>query len=228
MDPNQLPKNSTPAASQTAVKSNTPRIPKPAVVEGAKIVPPKETFGKKLRKTFINDNLDIKGYIINNILVPTLQGTVFSIISNAVSMIFKRPNSYGGTGFYNQPYNPGWPPVSSNPWATMAQPNQSINYGQFARPFQSALPGQNVAPMAKPTDIQIPTQDMAEKALAQMRDILQGYGRLTMLDFFETLGVKGNGYTDQSWGWVDLMGVSIKPHYAGGYYIDMPRAVALV
>jgi len=212
---------------QTPAPSNI-RTPKPAVVEGAKIVPPKESFGSKIKKTFINDNINLKGYIINNVLIPTVQNTFFSIVMNSISMIFKRPN---GGGYYPPMggYNPGWPSVSSNPYGVMAQPNQSINYGQYARPYQTPTqtrPG--AVPMAKPTDIQIPTEEMARRALTQLQDIIQSYGRLTMLDFFETLGVKGNGYTDQSWGWVDLMGVTIKPHYAGGYYIDMPRAVALM
>lgn len=228
MDPNKLPKNSTPI--KPSVPSQETRVAKPAVVQG-KVITQKETFGQKLKRTFINDNVDIRGYIINNVLVPTVQSTLMSIAINSIRMIFKSPGApgigfgaFGGYGYSN----PGWP-MYSNPYATMARPNSSINYGQYARPnTMSPAPAVQAQPQLKPTDIQIPTQDLAERALSQMTDIIQSYGRLTMLDFYETLGVHGNGYTDQNYGWVDLLGVSIKPHYAGGYCIDMPRAVALV
>lgn len=214
---------------QTPVQSSS-RTPKPAVVEGAKVVPPKESFGSKIKKTFINDNINLKGYIINNVLIPTVQNTFFSIVMNSISMIFKRPQ---GGGYYPPMggYNPGWPPVSSNPYGVMAQPNQSINYGQYASPYQNTaanpLAARAIPPMIKPTDVQIPTEDLAIKALGQLQDIIQSDGRLNLRQFFEVVGVKGNGYTDEYWGWVDLLGVNVKHHYAGGYYIDMPKAAWL-
>lgn len=202
---------------------------KPAVVQG-KVVTPKETFGTKLRKTFINDNVDLGGYLVNNVLVPTLQGTLMAVAINSIRMIFRTPGGQAPMGYGYGYSTPGWPPMSTNPWGTMARPNSSINYGQYARPnvMTPATPTAVPPQVLKPTDIQIATQDMAERALAQMTDIIQSYGRLTLLDFYETLGVRGNGFTDQNYGWTDLIGVQIKPHYAGGYCIDMPRAVALM
>ena len=233
MDPTKLPRNSIPAAPKpTANAAPEKHIPKQAVVQGAKVIKPKESFGHKLKTTFINDNLgDIKGYIVNQVIIPTVQGTLVSIALNSIRMLFKSPGGMPyGNYMLNQPYTSGWPPMSSNPYGVMARPNTAINYGGYARPYQA--PAQNVMPAmamaTKPTDIQIPTEDLAGRALTQLQDIIQSYGRLTMLDFYETLGVPGNGYTDANYGWTDLMGVQIKPHYAGGYCIDMPKAVALM
>lgn len=196
------------------------------VVTGAKVSKPKETFGTKLKNAFIAPGVDNVGqYMINDVIIPSVRNT---ILSAGISMLYylfqgrKTPQS-GYT-----PYS-GYSPYGSilpwNPIARVGTPTSTVNYGGYSTtPQQTTAPVSR--PMVKPTDVVIPDRGQAELALDSITDVLKQYGACSLGTFFEIVGVPSNGYTDYQYGWKSLYGVTIKST-AGGYYLDMPRAMPL-
>lgn len=200
-----------------------------AVVTGAKVVKPKETFGKKLRNAFIAPGADSVGqYMVNDVLIPSLRNT---LLSAGISMLYylfqgrKTPQNgpYGGYPTFTG--TPFW-----NPMSRIGVPTTTVNYGGYSTGgVQNPAMAQTQQPqrlLTKPTDVIIPDRGQAELALDSITDVLKQYGSCSLGTFFEIVGVPSNGYTDYTYGWKNLYGVSIKST-AGGYYIDMPRAVPL-
>lgn len=72
-------------------------------------------------------------------------------------------------------------------------------------------------------NIILTTRELAEKALDAMLGRIDGFGQVSIYDYYQLVGVTGN-FTDEKYGWFDLTKVDIKPS-GEGYSLDLPRPV---
>lgn len=222
MDINSLPSNSH-------TQQTTERVPKPSVVNAQVIPETKKSFGQKFKQAFFNnDGVNTGDYIIKQIIVPTVKGSLFAAAIGAVGALFWGANAPRNT-FGNFGYNP-------NPWANMirspiyANPTTFTNYGGMAyvnpnQNTQNVMPAKTSGPVG-PTDILLHSMAEAELVKDSLSEILATYHVVTLGDFYETCGVPVNGQTDYNIGWTDLSRLKIKQGY-GGFIIDLPRPMPI-
>lgn len=75
-------------------------------------------------------------------------------------------------------------------------------------------------------DIVVESRGEAERVLDVLLAQIEDYGEATIADFYELVGVTGNGYTDRSYGWKDLRSAYISK-VRDGWLFNMPRCVEL-
>lgn len=98
---------------------------------------------------------------------------------------------------------------------------------QQAQPAPKAgHPGRNIT-LGNVTidDIICASRIEADDVISRMYNLIERYGRVTVADLFDLVGVTGE-YTDENFGWVDLTGA--RPHRSGqGYRLDLPRPIQI-
>ena len=72
-------------------------------------------------------------------------------------------------------------------------------------------------------DLSFATQEDCEKAWHDICDVIQLYGLVTIADAKEIAGVKSSSYEDMKRGWVENIGMSLKPEKDGTWTIHLPE-----
>lgn len=229
MDPNKLPGNpQTPppvdynaATQQAGVPGRQPIRP---VVQATVIPNAKKSFGQKFKEAFAPapGQGDIGEGILKNVIAPMIKGTIFAGITGALGALL-----YGATGGFRPPYA-GYGYGTYNPYAWGAprygMPAGAVDYSAMARPqapTAAQLPPANKGP-GSVQDVIFKTRAEAELVKDNLAEILTTFHQVSLLDFYETCGVQGNGYTDAYIGWNDLSRLHVRECY-GGWIIDLPR-----
>lgn len=204
-----FPSNSL--TSPTAPTQKTER-PKPTKVISGNVTSKKPGIGRKFADIFLGEEVgDVKSYILQDVVVPTIKNTIIDVVCGGVEMLLLGRTSgrrYSGNNNQNRPrtaygsyYNSG------NQQRNTAQPQQPASrYGI--------------------DDIIFTTHGEASDVLAAMFDYMKDYdGMISVADFYEMVG-HPSAYTDNYWGWTDLGGASVR-HVRDGYLLVLPRVVNL-
>lgn len=159
----------------------------------------KRSKGRKFIDLFINeDGADIKDYLLLEVFVPAVKDTILDLMN----MIF-----YGRTR------------GSSKRGSTYV----SYNSYSDGRRRPTGRPVRNGYSF---DDIVVESRGEAEKVLDVLNEMIDRYGEATVADFYDLVGVTGNGYTDRSYGWKDLRNAYIQ-RTREGYLFQLPRAMEL-
>lgn len=158
----------------------------------------KRSKGRKFIDLFINeDGADIKEYLLLEVFVPAVKDTILDLMN----MIF-----YGRTRGSKK----GSTYVSYNSYSDRnRRPTGRVSRSSYT--FD---------------DITVESRGEAEKVLDVLNEMIDRYGEATVADFYDLVGVTGNGYTDRSYGWRDLRQASIQ-RTRDGYLFLLPRCVEL-
>lgn len=240
MDPNLYPSNSlqNPSVgpggqtqSQTSSTNHGHDKVKP-VVQGT-LSQAKPSFGQRLKGVFIAQDIsDVKDYVINDILLPSFRNMlVMGMVSTIYAIFFGK----GSAGANRYPY--GYGGYGINPYANFAargmygMPNPAYTaYGTMSsgvkangQPSGATVNTNPYSTMVQPSQVRVQTRGEAELIRDQLNEIMLGFGRVSVADFFDTVGMPGNGPVDNSYGWTDLTGMHIE-NYPDGFGISMPKA----
>lgn len=182
---------------------------KPIVVEGVIVKAPRPVTRRFLDFVFAESPQDLVKRIAKDTLVPRAKAGVEEALQSfihgmfwgqgpsPVSGIVKGTVLRGGTVNYNA--------VSSGPPSglTMArEANQSRSTGNYQ-------------------DIVCPTQDIAERILAQLYDVFNQYRVVSVADLYEMANITP-APSDNAYGWVSLDGARISKE-RDGYVLALPR-----
>lgn len=187
--------------------------PKPKKVVQGKVIVKKPSFGRKFADVFFGEEVvDVKGYILQDVLVPSIKDMISDIISGGIDMLLfgehryrngrSRPNSsYTSYGSY---YNGGR--------QTQSKPRSGGGY-TGSRYYVK--------------DIIFESRGEAENVLGEMLDIIKDYGMVSVNELYEIAEVREPGqFTDASWGWFDLGSSNVR-RVREGYMLVLPKAVSL-
>ena len=72
-------------------------------------------------------------------------------------------------------------------------------------------------------DWRFATQEDCEKAWHDICDVIQLYGLITVAEVKEIAGAKSSSYEDMKRGWVENIGMSLKPEKDGTWTIHLPE-----
>lgn len=159
----------------------------------------------KLGSIFLaGDVEDVKEYIIEDVLIPTIKRAFYDIICNGMGMMLGERNPNKG----NQSSRVSYRSYYDRPDERKSRNNSDqsrLNYGY--------------------KDLIFDNRGDAEVVLEQMFELLDRYDAVSIADLFDLAGESSN-YTDNKYGWTNLEDARVQP-VRGGYIIQLPRATTL-
>lgn len=159
----------------------------------------------KLGSIFLaSDVKDVKEYIIEDVLFPTIKRAFYDIICNGTGMLLGERNPNKG----NQSSR-----VSYRAYYDRPDDRKSSNNSSQSRSNYSYK------------DLIFDNRGDAEVVLEQMFELLDRYDAVSIADLFDLAGESSN-YTDNKYGWTNLEDARVQP-VRGGYIIQLPRATTL-
>lgn len=187
---------------------NPPARVEKAVVTGVTKTKKKSDLSKVSEAFFSEDISTIKGYLLMDVLIPSIKNAIASIIKNGVDMLFWGKVTGG----------------SDRPLAT------KISYGSFfsgSSPTQAQQQYQRASrPAVDYDEIIFTNRQDAEAVLSSMDDIIAKYGIVSIGDLYDLAQVHTTNYMVNKYGWTDIRSASVV-HVRDGWMIKFPRAIPL-
>lgn len=187
-------------------KKLTPVVKKGSVVN-------KNSFGKKLTETFIEEDVqDVKDYIIFDAIIPGIK----NLCLDALEMFF-----FGGSGGRRRGRR-----RDDDERTSYSSYYKSAKYKRSRRRRDDDDDDDyEKSDKTDYRDIVVKYSDDAKDVVDQMRGRIHEYGQATVADLFDLVGITGK-YTDNNWGWTKEEQIGIR-RVSDGYLIDVPEAKLL-
>lgn len=146
----------------------------------------KKTLGKKFAEVFFSDDVvDVKSYLIYDVLIPALKNTINEAISSSVEMLL-----FGDV----------------RPRGAAANKNQSKTYVSYSNYYtKDKEPRPSTSPRRNyfSEEVMIPTRQEAEEVLYWMKESIKDYGSVSVADFYDLCDITSE-FTDNKYGWTNL------------------------
>lgn len=187
----------------------------------------KKPFGKRFKEAFFGDRAqDMKGYILTDVIVPTIRDTIWAAGSGALEILL-----YGEVRSRKRGYGRPWDfPLSRNSSFSDAYRSYDAYYGYGATRKDSLKNGKREPEPARRSrsrqnvkDIRFSSRTDAKEVLDQLCELIDTDGYAGVRDLYAMIGEDAN-FVDEYWGWTDLSTAVIVP-INGGYLLDLPKAV---
>lgn len=172
------------------------------IISGTAKVKEKSLTEKFKEVFFAEAEKDLKDYILFDVILPTVKDTLFSTITDSLSMVL-----FGTAKSRNK--NTGSTIISYN----------KISASPYTRPSVSRNPfGGSRVPEK---DFIFETRQEADSVLDGMLEYISQYGTVTLADLKAMIGVTTD-FTDNKWGWDNLSQSSIR-RIREGYILVLPN-----
>lgn len=146
---------------------------------------------------FLSEEIgDVKEYLIYDLLIPAIKDMFVTTMQNSIDMLF-----YGRV--------------------RGRKSKSSVSYFDYTSPSRRSEPRSSRS-VYRFDDIFLETKGEAEQVLDVLQDAIDQYGSVTVGDYYDAVGVTGNGWTDRSYGWTDLRQAWVSRE-RNGYTINMPK-----
>lgn len=164
----------------------------------------KKSLGRKILETFVAaDVVDVKEYIIQDVIIPSIRNAIYDTITNSASMMCygdSRATSKnkwnGGYVTYSSASKKNKHPAISN--------NRSIGFDLTAGPM---------------------SKEEAMDAFNDMRETIEDYEWVSVSQYKQLIGKRELIVPqDENYGWNDLRNLNIRPG-RDGWYIDPPKPI---
>lgn len=167
-----------------------------------KIVKGKVKTKKKngILASFINDDLqDIKKYIVEDVLIPTIKKTITDVVKNSIDMFF-----YGE--------------VSRSTRSNSSRISYSSYYDRDREPRSR----RNSLLI---DDIVLESRAEAEEVLDRLDEMIEEFGMASVLNLYDLIGVTAP-FTADKYGWTDIRNATAV-RVRDGYLLKLPRVMPL-
>ena len=167
-----------------------------------KIVKGKVKTKKKnsILASFINDDLqDIKKYIVEDVLIPTIKKTITDVVKNSIDMFF-----YGEVSRSNR----------SN--------SSRISYSSYYDREPRTRSRRNSLLI---DDIVLESRAEAEEVLDRLDEMIEEFGMASVLNLYDLIGVTAP-FTADKYGWTDIRNATAV-RVRDGYLLKLPRVMPL-
>jgi len=189
----------------------------------AKITKKPSSVQRLVKSLVTGDASTIGGYILNEILIPSLKSTIMDILTKG-----------GERVLYNGQKSTRYVPYTS--YSSSRKSTQSsvpIRVTQSSEPSYSQQRWQRshtyVSKKPLVGDIFLPSSEEAEDLLDNMTYYIERDGYVTVADYCDMIGTTSL-YTDEHWGWTDLRRARIRDVMMNGdpgVTIDFPPIEAI-
>lgn len=163
--------------------------------------------GKKLlRMIFAEDGKTVANYIFKEVILPEVKRLFYDIIIN---------------GSHRMIFGEGAAPIQNStitPYSSISNTRSLLNTGI------TTTPRTNNYSVYDYNNLVLSTKMEAEAILVEMIRLYKAYGFVSVGDLFDLASCETKS-TDYDYGWsYDISTTPIRP-YAGGYIIDLPKAM---
>lgn len=158
----------------------------------------------RFKDVFITEDIsNVKSYIVMDVLIPAAKKAISDIVVNGIDMIL-----YGESkGKRND------------------RGSTYVSYRDYSR-RDDRRPSARVRADFEYDDIVFDNRAEAEKVLDCLGDILQEYGVVTVADLYDLAG-ESCDFTFNKFGWTSIRNATVERTRGGGYFIKLPRAMAI-
>lgn len=204
--------NSHKAKTEASAQTQPPEKKNEKVAKGTVAIKKKSPVSKFVETFVQEDAKTVKGYIVDEVVVPAVKTTVSDIVKNTLDMMF-----WGKSGR----------PRSQTNASRIQYTNYSKQQTVQARSVQTT--GQSRAKAYEFDDIVFNDRQDAIDVRDRMREQLSVYLMVSVADLKDFAGVepKYMKYTDNKYGWTDLSTAEVVHVAGGGWRIDLPKAIVL-
>lgn len=167
----------------------------------------KESTASKFKRAFFGEDVvNVKDYVIFDVMIPALKATLSDMIGNGVEVLLfgesrgkrkKKGDNYAG--YYRR--------------------NDDRDRDRDRR--------SRVGSNHDFDDICLDSRAEAEEVIAQLTDLAYDYGQASVADLYDLVGISA-AFTDEKYGWFkgDLRGATVR-RCRDGFLLDLPRATRL-
>jgi hypothetical protein len=189
--------------SKPAQPDEKPEVTK--IVTG-EVIKRKKPLGTKFREIFGGNFRSAGGYIMAELVMPTIRGLIVDSISKGTERVVM-----GETRRELRRSNPGYSPRVSYNSPINRDPRQLEGYSR-----RGTIGGErpNVG------EVILAQRDEAQLVMEAMVDIVDKFRFVTVGDLYDLLGFNST-FVDNSWGWSNLSAASIK-QVREGYLLELP------
>lgn len=172
------------------------------VVSGKVTTKKKSGFGKLVDMFISEDVGNIKTYIVQDVVVPTIKDTLLEV---AKRLLWGGDSDRGSRGTsskisYTRYYD------RNNDRRASTEPRSSNRFDC--------------------DEIIINSRGEAEEVLVRMEEVIGTYGVVSVLDFYDMVDLTAP-HTANKYGWTELGSAKVVPVRGGGYIIKLPRALPI-
>ena len=191
--------------SRTSKKTEKEEVKKEKVEKIVKGVVKSKKKNGFLGMFMSGDFIDIKNYIMQDVLVPAIKNAIEDTVSNGISMMLN-----GGEPRRNKKSSGASSRVSYRSYYEREDRERERDRTQTRTTGYSY------------DDITLETRGEAEDVIARLDELIDVYGMATVADLYDLVGVSGQ-HTDCKYGWTNISSAS-HVRVRGGYLLKMPRA----
>jgi hypothetical protein len=155
---------------------------------------------------FTGDMLDIRDYVIQDVLIPAVKNTIEDIVTNGISMLLNNGETRKGSKRSS----------SSSRISYRAYYEREDNERDRDRRRDRGY---------SYDDVTLDSRAEAEEVIARLDELIDVYGMASVADLYDLVGISGQ-YTDNKYGWTDVRSAS-HVRVRDGYLLKMPRAKPL-
>lgn len=195
---------------------NEKKEPKPDL--SANVTSKKRPLYRRFIDVFLKDGAspkEIRKYLVEDVIVPAVLDNISDIVTSSIEMMFfgsaKRKSKGASSGG-----------------------NFRVDYGSFSSGNGNRRRERLSRSAAKETSNREPLDDYifdsrgdAEMVLVDMRELLDRFEQVTVLDYLDILTGYGISVktepSDDKYGWKDLSNVEPTRARGGGYFLNLPR-----
>lgn len=186
---------------------------KPVVTSSS--VKKKSELGKIVSGFIADEATNIKNKTMNDIIIPTIRDTIWSVITSSLEMLL-----YGGTSRFSKPSG------HSGPYAApyinySSKKNRDRDRDRVAEP--------RTKDQLDPDEIVFRTEREARDVLDNLKDDIDDYGLATLLSFYDLANrAKNAPFTADRYGWTRLDRAEVlRLRGGGGYIIKFPKPTVI-
>ena len=162
---------------------------------------------RKLTDIFISEDIvNVKSYILMDVLVPSVKKAIYDIVVNSLNM-----SLFGGRAGDSRRSNVDRFSYTSYSDSSRRDDRRRDSRDTYDRSYD---------------DFILDTRAEAEMVLSAMDDIMEAYDVVRVADLFDMFG-ETCPHTMYKYGWTNIRNAEIVPVRGGGYRIKMPRALPI-
>lgn len=198
--------NSDKAKSQVPAVKQEHKPKLETVVKGS-VKRKKESTADKFKKAFFGEDVvNVKDYVIFDVMIPALKATFSDMVSNGIEVLLfgeskgrRKKDGKSYSGYYRR-----------------SDDRDRDRDRRNGVPRSSAY-----------DDIVLDSRGEAEEVLSQLTDLAYDYGQASVADLYDLVGISAN-FTDEKYGWFkgDLRSARVC-RVRDGFLLELPRASRL-
>lgn len=176
-------------------------------IDRSQVVSQKKTLGQKVLDTFVQEDiLDVRSYVINDLLVPFLKDSALDILA----MILGRDIPGG----YRKDRDKGYRDYTAS--------YKGYSYRSEREKKERRSERRDRDEDFDPRRVLLKDRVSAEKIIDKMEDYIYKEGKVTIADLAEMVQEPSN-YQDNNWGWTSMRGIEVQRVRGGLYLIRVPE-----